>query len=297
MRKFKCIKSFVDYLTKDKIYKVEDDEIIFDNGNKSRFLLDGGTIAFVPILNYLVEITDNKQEKENNMKFKVGDRVRIIGNCNQHEFKIGEIVVLKSEWDGISIFNVNGYGFRAEREIGTTGSYNIVRTRDLELVTESQQQSKNLTISISNTTTTLSDGQHTTTINRYNGDKHDERKALKYVVEKYYSEIERVSKMPKEKYLRNHMNVDYGIVGAPTILTDSIGTKLFIGDIVKVYEKDGTYIDTNYVVNFSDYGDCIMGCVSLTSNNSKEDFNYLKVNSYTEIGNDGVWKSDYLEVK
>lgn len=50
------------------------------------------------------------------------------------------------------------------------------------------------TITTSDTTTTLTDGTHTTSINRYYTDKHDDMVALKEVVKKYKSEIDEINK-------------------------------------------------------------------------------------------------------
>ena len=50
------------------------------------------------------------------------------------------------------------------------------------------------TITTSDTTTTLTDGTHTTSINRYYTDKHDDMVALEEVVKKYKSEIDEINK-------------------------------------------------------------------------------------------------------
>lgn len=70
--------------------------------------------------------------------------------------------------------------------------------RGLELV--SQSPNKTITITISDTITTLTDGSHTTTINRFYKDTNNEKVAVSEVVKKYYAEldeIERASRMPK----------------------------------------------------------------------------------------------------
>ena len=53
---------------------------------------------------------------------------------------------------------------------------------------------KTFTITTSDTTTTLTDGTHTTSINRYYTDKHDDMIALEEVVKKYKSEIDEINK-------------------------------------------------------------------------------------------------------
>ena len=140
-----------------------------------------------------------KEEEKKVNKFKVGDVVKIIRNSNHHGFKIGENVKLTETYttDCIDYYS-NGIGFYANRLDGTTITCNIIRDCDMELI--EVKKSKTLTITTSETITTLTDGSHITTINRYYTDKHDERVAIDYVVKKYYdelAEIERVSKMPK----------------------------------------------------------------------------------------------------
>lgn len=147
------------------------------------------------------------------------------------------------------------------------------------------------TITTSDTTTTLTDGTHITTINRYYTDKHDDMVALEEVVKKYKSEME---EMPKEKHLfDDETNCDYGVIGTLTILTDSVGRKLFVGDVVKVYNKDGSddgFIDL--VCHDNEDGDFIMGCACATRNNSKKEYNYLKEMSYEDISNyNKIWDS------
>ena len=82
------------------------------------------------------------------------------------------------------------------KQKGNSRDYgNWIEFNEMELIKEST-----FTITTSDTTTTLTDGTHTTTINRYYTDKHDDMVALEEVVKKYKSEmdeIERVDKMPK----------------------------------------------------------------------------------------------------
>ena len=76
---------------------------------------------------------------------------------------------------------------------------NLDNEEDLKLV-ENISEHKTFTITTSDTITTITDGTHTTTINRYYTDKHDDMIALEEVVKKYKSEmeeIERAEKMPK----------------------------------------------------------------------------------------------------
>ena len=255
-----------------------------------------------------------KEDKKMN-KFKVGDKVRIIGNKSGHCFNIGEIVELyedcggdfrgrtsKNETLGNHIWyedmklnrdymiekldeycgehSCNDCVFEGEcdefddmTDEELLSSYNLA---NLEFAT-----SKTFTITTSDTTTTITDGTHTTTINRYYTDKHDDMVALEEVVKKYKSEMEEIERKSKEMHLMMGKN-DYGVIGTPTVLVDSIGRKLSVGDVVKVYDKNGEYINTEFVCNCSSYGDFIMGCAISTMNNSKEEFNYLKEFSYEE---------------
>lgn len=60
-----------------------------------------------------------------------------------------------------------------------------------------------------------------------------------------------------------------------------------------VRKKDGScngFMDL--VCNDENDGDFIMGCACATSNNSKEEYNYLKEMSYADISNDNkIWNS------
>ena len=63
------------------------------------------------------------------------------------------------------------------------------------------------TITTSDTTTTLTDGTHTTSINRYYTDKHDDMVALEEVVKKYKSEMEDINKANKEPKVGDKVKV------------------------------------------------------------------------------------------
>ena len=66
---------------------------------------------------------------------------------------------------------------------------NWIEFNEMELIKEST-----FTITTSDTITTLTDGTHTTSINRYYTDKHDDMIALEEVVKKYKSEIDEINK-------------------------------------------------------------------------------------------------------
>jgi hypothetical protein len=80
-------------------------------------------------------------------------------------------------------------------------------------------QSKTITITISDTITTLTDGTHTTTVNRYHTDKHNERNAVSSVIDKYYDEL-------------NQIEIEKNIPK--------------VGDMVRVVDKGEVY-STNYM--------------------------------------------------
>jgi len=202
-------------------------------------------------------------------KFKVGDRVRVLNNRDGHFFKIGEVVEI--ECDKVQ---------ESMRCKGKDKSY-WLSFENIELVYRKNNQPKIFTITTSDTITTLTDGTHTTSINRYYTDKHDDMVALEEVVKKYKSEMEEIERKSKEMRLMMGKD-DYGVIGTPTVLVDSIGRKLSVGDVVKLYDKNGEYIGTEFVCNCSPYGDFIMGCASSTRDNSKKKFNYLKEFSYEE---------------
>ena len=219
-------------------------------------------------------------------KFKVGDKVRIIARKSGHRFKIGDIVELyEKSYDG---------DFRGMKEGDGRDWGNWIRREDMELIKENKSSIKTLTITTSDSTTTLTDGVITVSVNRYYTDKHDEEIAVNEVVNKYYDELYEIDRVSKEKHLfDDETNYDYGVIGTPTILTDSIGRKLFIGDVVKVYNKDGSDNGFMDLVCHDDKdGDFIMGCACATSNNSKKEYNYLKEMSYGDISNDNkIWAS------
>jgi hypothetical protein len=192
MRRWRCIS--VNYgnrnaFTVGKIYETDDKGygVIIDNGN----IMDCVSLIKEMKNNYQLqfeEVIDKKEEKKVN-KFKVGDRVRIIREKCGHEFKMGEVVIIREVYKkDYKAFSLDGYK-----------SW-FVTDDEIELVKYENDKSKSITITTSDTITTLTNGNHTTTINRYYKDKNDEKIAVNEVVKKYYDELEeinRVSKIPK----------------------------------------------------------------------------------------------------
>ena len=83
--------------------------------------------------------------------------------------------------------------------------YNLAFENDQSnLVNDSEST---FTITTSDTITTLSDGTHVTTINRYYTDKHNDMVALEEVVKKYKSEIEKMESKSKEPKVGDKVKV------------------------------------------------------------------------------------------
>ena len=284
MRKFKCIElNQTNGFTEGNIYEIGDDGIIhYDSGNPCLagiFRINGDKAECW--WSKFEEVFDDKEEGEKVGKFKVGDMVRIIKN-GTHCFEKGDIVELYE-------INERKDMLRGKQKGNSRDFGNWIEFNEMELIKEST-----FTITTSDTITTLTDGTHTTSINRHYTDKHDDMVALEEVVKKYKSEIEEMGRKIKEKHLLDdETNCDYGVIGTLTILTDSVGRKLFVGDVVKVYNKDGSddgFIDL--VCNDNEDGDFIMGCACATRNNSKKEYNYLKEMSYEDISNyNKIWDS------
>ena len=156
-------------------------------------------------MNGKVEI--KKEEKKVN-KFKVGDKVRILDGSKIKDYTGGFAWGMKQNIGELA--TISKIETRGKRYCYLlVGHGCLYDERGLELV--SQSPNKTLTITTSDTITTLTDGSHTTTINRFYKDTNNEKVAVEYVVKKYYdelTEIERVSRMPK--VLDNVKVVDSG---------------------------------------------------------------------------------------
>lgn len=105
-RKFLCITSYESghWLTKGKIYELDrEGQIEYDDGFESywddkNFFHTDDLGHSIPILGSL--LVELKEEQEvlptHTPTFKKGDFVRVIGNTNSNNYKIGEIVLLTS---------------------------------------------------------------------------------------------------------------------------------------------------------------------------------------------------------
>jgi hypothetical protein len=213
MRKWKCVKSNSIYFTIGRIYETDEngDGLTDDSSsnrswtNPWRFKLGGfNGASFEEVFNKV------KKEDKKVTKFKVGDKVRILDGSKIKDYTGGFVYEMKQNIGKLA--TIASIEMRGERYCYFLVEYGcIYDERGLELA---NKLNKSLTITTSDSTTTLTDGTHTTTINRYYTDKHDERVAIDYVVKKYYdelNEIDRVSKTPK------------------------------VGDKVKVVDKELTY--------------------------------------------------------
>ena len=205
MRKFKCIKGYKSgtWLTEGKTYYQKDDgSFKYDDGFVSNHWNISNKIVGkeTELFNYLVEIKDEKEEIKMN-KFKVGDRVRILdgsgikkytgGWVSSMNLNIGKIAKISSieKRKGMPCYQLGDFNYaKLTRDC-------VYDERGLELI-EGTSKPKAITITTSDTTTTITDGTHTTSINRYYTDKHDERNAINIVIDKYYDELT-VSKLPK----------------------------------------------------------------------------------------------------
>ena len=181
MRKFKCIKSDKSKHGGDtREYFVVGN--IYNEGSKGGVLSESGyeftdSVDIIKWLGdlcgyYLEEIFDNQTPTlDNDTMIEKLNEYCYERNCDDCVFQ------------------------RKDDEFDTMSDEQLLESYNLAFVTL-----KTFTITTSDTTTTLTDGTHTTTINRYYTDKHDDMIALEEVVKKYKSEMEeidRVSKLPK----------------------------------------------------------------------------------------------------
>lgn len=236
--------------------------------------------------NLAFNVKEEKERVEMN-KFKVGDVVEILdGTDGAHgaDGRIGTITNKPSN-NGLS-----SYKEGINIDLGYRGIWKVGLNAKLKLISSSPQT---FTITVSDTITTLKSADKTVSINRYHEDKHDVKLAIDYVVKKYFDEVEEEENKSREKYLANGNMVMYGEIGTPTILVDSVGRKLYIGDVVKVYEKDGKYLNTAIVCNDNEDGDFIMGFACVTKDNSKKYYNYIKEVSFENISNNNkIWENN-----
>ena len=137
------------------------------------------------------EVFEKDEEKKAN-KFKVGDKVRIIGNKSSgHKFNIGEIGTIDM---------ICGKGLKDEHcRVASKNKSYYVAYKDMKLATETNLQT--FTITVSDSSTTLTSDNETVEIKRYHEDKHDVKVAVNEVVKKYFDEVARANRPTKGKDL------------------------------------------------------------------------------------------------
>ena len=187
MRKWKCTSvnnGNRGAFTIGKIYETDDEgySFIVDGGHKIKNL---SLIDEMKCYDGQLQFNEIKEEEKKVNKFKVGDKVRIIGNKSSgHKFNIGEVAKIEK------IYN-EGTDKEHCKARNESKSY-YVSYVDIELF--NKLTSKTLTITTSDSTTTLTDGTHTVSVNRYYTDKHDEEVAVSEVTDKYYEELARIER-------------------------------------------------------------------------------------------------------
>ena len=130
-----------------------------------------------------------------------------------------------------------------------------------------------ITLSLSDTKSTMSDGDKTVEVNRYYTDKHNEQETIKELMKKFYAKPKKKVKMLIDNWTKN----EYGIIGEPTDMTDSFGEKLYVGDMVKTSFKGDVFILT-VAKSKTDY--IVMGYGNMNANDG---LITCKIKSYKDI--------------
>lgn len=139
-----------------------------------------------------IKLVGVKEEEKKVNKFKVGDIVRIIGNKSSgHGFNIGEIGTIDM---------ICGKGLKDEHcRVASKNKSYYVAYKDMKLATETNLQT--FTITVSDSSTTLTSDNETVEIKRYHEDKHDVKIVVNEVVKKYFDEVARANRPTKGKDL------------------------------------------------------------------------------------------------
>ena len=188
-------------------------------------------------------------EVDGEMKKYIGTKVRVIDDEYSYGFKC------KCYDDDIWVFN--------EEDLQEIGTHTI-------------------TLSLSDTKSTMSDGDKTVEVNRYYTDKYDEQQTIKELTKKFYAKPKK-----KVKMLCISTGKKYGIIGEETDLIDSFGEKLYIGDIVKASYNG--YVSQNPIAK-NDSGYIVMGHAIMT-----HDLITCKIKSYKDITDKDV--SEYFIIE
>ena len=78
-------------------------------------------------------------------------------------------------------------------------------------------------------------------------------------VQRYDKPFEVVETKPYGRFLEGPLGKHYGKVGEPAGLKDKLGTDLFVGDVVNLFDADGEYIGKKFVVKDRDGKAFVMG--------------------------------------
>ena len=78
-------------------------------------------------------------------------------------------------------------------------------------------------------------------------------------VQRFDKPFEVVETKPYERFLEGSLGTHYGKVGEPVGLKDKLGTDLFVGDVVHLFDADGEHIGKRFVVKDRDGKAFVMG--------------------------------------
>lgn len=164
-------------------------------------------------------IGEIKEEEKKVNKFKVGDVV--VGNSNKRYGYTSKGVKCKvSKIINDNEIKVNIIDGSFDRDVEFS-----VNSRYFDLV-KPNSPTKTITITTSDSTTTLTDGILTVSVNRYYTDKNDEEVAVSEVTDKYYEELARIE---REKN------------------TPKVGDKVRVIDDERVYSRYDDWIVENKI--------------------------------------------------
>ena len=177
----------------------------------------------------------------------------------------------------VEVITVETYWVKCKCFDGTIWYF---KEEDLQEIVHNTQSTKNtpsnihtITLSLSDTKSTMSDGIKTVEVNRYHTDKYDEKETIKELMKKFYAKPKKMVKMLIENYTKN----EYGIIGEQTDLTDSFGEKLYVGDMIKTSFEGDVFILT-VAKSKTDY--IVMGYGNMNANDG---LITCKIKSYKDI--------------
>lgn len=134
----------------------------------------------------LITFEEFMEEKEDiKMELKVGDRVEILGGTKQKGWNSNMKKYIGTKGTIVNIFNGEPK-FKVKMDLDK--DYWFFNKVDLKLASNTQPQQ--FTITVSDSSTTLTSGDKTVEIKRYYTDKHDVKIAIDSVVKKYFDEVE-----------------------------------------------------------------------------------------------------------